>query len=145
MATEGTEPAFGLPPESRGEAPALGRMVGRRVVVVGAGQTDYGIPDQPVGNGRALSLLLAREGAKVVAVDSNTAAADATVELIEAAGGDATAVTADVAEPGDVDAMVEARARAGSEASTASRTTSGFRESPGSRRRRRRRGTAPSP
>jgi len=82
-------------------------MVGRRVVVVGAGQTDYGIPDQPVGNGRAISLLLAREGARVVAADCNAAAADTTVELIEAAGGDATAVTADVSDPGDVDAMVE--------------------------------------
>ena len=30
-----------------------------------------------------------------------------TVELIEAAGGDATAVTADVADPGAVDAMIE--------------------------------------
>jgi NAD(P)-dependent dehydrogenase (short-subunit alcohol dehydrogenase family) len=108
MATgEATGPIFELPPESRGEAPGRGRMVGRRVVVVGAGQTDYGIPDQPVGNGRAISLLLAAEGAKVVAVDCNGSAAETTVELIRAAGGDATAVIADVADPGDVEAMVE--------------------------------------
>jgi NAD(P)-dependent dehydrogenase (short-subunit alcohol dehydrogenase family) len=76
-------------------------------VVVGAGQTDFKIPKQPVGNGRAISLLLAREGAKVVAVDCNASAADATVELIKAAGGDATAVIADVADPRNVEEMVE--------------------------------------
>ena len=97
----------GLPPESSGEAPGRGRMVGRRVVVVGAGQTDYGIPNQPVGNGRAISLLLAREGASVVAVDRNASAAERTAALIEAAGGAATAVVADVAEPRDVEEMID--------------------------------------
>jgi NAD(P)-dependent dehydrogenase (short-subunit alcohol dehydrogenase family) len=82
-------------------------MVGRRVVVVGAGQTDFNIPNQPVGNGRAISLLLAREGARVVAVDCNASAAEATVELIKAAGGDATALVADVADPRDIEEMVE--------------------------------------
>ena len=82
-------------------------MVGRRVVVVGAGQTDYGIPDQPVGNGRALALLLAREGARVVAVDCNAPAADETVAQIRSAGGDAAAVVADVANPRDVEQMIE--------------------------------------
>jgi NAD(P)-dependent dehydrogenase (short-subunit alcohol dehydrogenase family) len=82
-------------------------MVGRRVMVIGAGQTDYKIPNQPVGNGRAISLLLAREGAKVVAVDCNASAADDTVELVKAAGGSATAVIADVADPHEVTEMVE--------------------------------------
>jgi NAD(P)-dependent dehydrogenase (short-subunit alcohol dehydrogenase family) len=81
-------------------------MVGRRVVVVGGGQTDFGIPDQPVGNGRAISVLLAREGARVVAVDRNAAAADDTVALIESEGGKATAVVADVADPQALDDMV---------------------------------------
>ena len=95
-----------LPPESRGEAPGRGRMAGRRVVVVGAGQTDFGIPDPPLGNGRAMALLLAREGARVVAVDRNKAAADETVARIQAEGGDATAIVADVADPQAIDAMV---------------------------------------
>lgn len=82
-------------------------MNGRRVVVVGAGQTDYGVKDQPIGNGRAIALLLAREGARVVAADRDSDAAKATVELITAAGGEATAVVADVAEPNDVEAMIE--------------------------------------
>ena len=107
MATADEVPVrFELTAESRGEAPGRGRMVGRRVVVVGAGQTDYGVPNQPVGNGRAIALLLAREGAKVAAVDRNGTAADVTVELIKNAGGDATAVIADVADPRDVDDMV---------------------------------------
>ncbi len=105
MADE-TMPPFELAPESRGEAPGRGRMAGRRVMVVGAGQTDYGIPDQPIGNGRAISLLLAREGATVAAVDCNPTAADETVALVTASGGEATAVVADVAQPDDVEAMV---------------------------------------
>jgi NAD(P)-dependent dehydrogenase (short-subunit alcohol dehydrogenase family) len=86
-------------------------MAGRRVVVVGAGQSDFGVPNQPVGNGRAISLLLAREGARVVAVDRNASSAEATVELIRKAGGDATAVIADVADPRQIEEMVE-RSRA---------------------------------
>jgi len=96
-----------LPLESRGEAPGHGRMGGRRVVVVGAGQTDFHIEDQPVGNGRAISILLAREGAKVVAVDSNKSAADATVDLITAAGGEASAVVADVGDPQAIEEMID--------------------------------------
>jgi NAD(P)-dependent dehydrogenase (short-subunit alcohol dehydrogenase family) len=99
-----------LPPESRGEAPSRGRMLGRRVIVVGAGQTDFQLEDQPIGNGRAISLLLAREGAHVVAVDSNEAAADGTVELISSAGGQATSVIADVADPASIEEMID-RAR----------------------------------
>jgi NAD(P)-dependent dehydrogenase (short-subunit alcohol dehydrogenase family) len=97
------EGAHPLPPESLGEAPAHGRMAGRRVVVLGAGQTDYGLDEQPVGNGRAISLLLAREGAKVAAIDRDDAAARGTAELITGAGGEATAVVADVAEPAAVE------------------------------------------
>src|SRR6476620_11437747 len=96
-----------LSPESRGTAPGRGRMAGRRVVVVGAGQTDYTLEDQPIGNGRAISILLAREGARIVAVDRDAAAAARTVELICKAGGEALAVVADVAEPAAADDMVE--------------------------------------
>jgi NAD(P)-dependent dehydrogenase (short-subunit alcohol dehydrogenase family) len=95
-----------LPPESRGEAPGRGRMVGRRVVVIGAGQTDYDVPDQPIGNGRATAVLAAREGARVVAVDRDAAAAEGTVELIRSGGGEAIAVVADVADPDAVEAMI---------------------------------------
>jgi NAD(P)-dependent dehydrogenase (short-subunit alcohol dehydrogenase family) len=81
-------------------------MAGRRVLVVGAGQTDYGIEDQPIGNGRAIAILLAREGAKVVAADYDQAAADGTVELIGGAGDIAMTVVADVRDPDAVESMV---------------------------------------
>jgi NAD(P)-dependent dehydrogenase (short-subunit alcohol dehydrogenase family) len=81
-------------------------MVGRRVIVVGGGQTDFGIPDQPIGNGRAISILLAREGAKVVVVDVNEDAAATTVGRIWTEDGDAVHVLADVADPDAVEKMV---------------------------------------
>jgi len=42
-----------------------GRLDGRRVLIVGAGQQDYGMEDPPTGNGRAMSVLFAGEGAAV--------------------------------------------------------------------------------
>ena len=42
-----------LTSQALGVAPGRSRMVGRRVVVVGAGQTDFQLDDQPIGNGRA--------------------------------------------------------------------------------------------
>lgn len=82
-------------------------MVGRRVVVVGAGQSDYHMDDQPIGIGRAISVLLAREGARVVAVDRNQSAAQETVDLVRAAGGDAAVVVADVARPSSIEKMID--------------------------------------
>src|SRR4051794_13976604 len=97
-----TMPVVELPPESRGEAPGRGRMEGRRVLVVGGGQTDWGVDDAPIGNGRAMSVLLAREGARVAVADREAAAAEATVDVIKAEGGGANTVVADVAVPADV-------------------------------------------
>jgi len=48
------------------------------------------------GIGRQTSLLFAREGAAVTAVDIDAASAKETARLIEKEGGRATAVTADV-------------------------------------------------
>ena len=61
-------------------------MEGRRVVIIGAGQTDFELEDQPIGNGRALALLLAREGAHVMAVDRDEASVNDTVQLIRSEG-----------------------------------------------------------
>jgi NAD(P)-dependent dehydrogenase (short-subunit alcohol dehydrogenase family)/uncharacterized protein (DUF1330 family) len=100
---KGTE---GLASEACGTAPGRGRMTGRRVVVVGAGQTDFQLQDQPIGNGRALAILLAREGAHVVVVDHDEASAEGTVDLIRAEGGLADLQVADVAEPESITAMI---------------------------------------
>lgn len=72
-------------------------LSGKVVVVVGAGQS----PGPGLGNGRAISILAARHGAEVVAVDLNPAAAKETVEMIATEGGKAYAVEADVAEKDD--------------------------------------------
>lgn len=72
-------------------------LSGEVVVVVGAGQS----PGPGMGNGRAISLLAARHGAEVVAVDLNPAAAKETVEMILAEGGNACAIEADVADKDD--------------------------------------------
>ncbi len=58
------------------------------------------------GIGRATCQLLAREGARVVVADLNEANASETVQLIEAAGGDAMSVPCDVSRAAQVEALV---------------------------------------
>jgi NAD(P)-dependent dehydrogenase (short-subunit alcohol dehydrogenase family) len=95
------------PPESKGEAPGRGRMKNRRVLVAGGGQMEIGETDTPVGNGRAISILCAREGAAVAVADRDAASAAATVEAIAKQGGTAHAITADVTKEADIARMVE--------------------------------------
>src|SRR2546428_1018868 len=100
-----------LSPESKGEAPGRGRLQGRRVLVVGGGQRTFDAATDPVGNGRAMSLLFAREGAQVAVADVNFASAEDTVGRIKAEGGRAFAIAADVTIEADVKRMIdEARA-----------------------------------
>jgi NAD(P)-dependent dehydrogenase (short-subunit alcohol dehydrogenase family) len=101
-----------LPPESLGTAPARGRLVGRRVLIVGAGQNDHGEADPPIGNGRAMAMLFAREGARVAVADRDRASAEATTARITAEGGHAVTVIADMAKPTDPEAMVTEAAAA---------------------------------
>ena len=54
------------------------------------------IPDAPVGNGRAIAVRAAREGASVVCVDRDEAAVEETWRLITEEGGKAAIVVADV-------------------------------------------------
>lgn len=58
------------------------------------------------GIGRAIALRLAAEGAAVVVSDVNDAAGAETVSMIEAAGGRAACTHANVAEAGEVEALV---------------------------------------
>ena len=60
------------------------------------------------GIGRESALLFAREGAQIVVCDVNEAAGKETVGMIEAAGGGATFVQADVSKSADVQAMIKA-------------------------------------
>jgi NAD(P)-dependent dehydrogenase (short-subunit alcohol dehydrogenase family) len=93
--------------ESLGEAPGRGRLAGRSILVVGGGQRTFDAATDPVGNGRAMCRLFAREGAHVAVADKARASAEETVQLIAADGGRALAVEADVTQPADVTRMVD--------------------------------------
>ena len=101
MSEDQTRP---MPAESRGEAPGRDRLKGRRILVVGGGQDARGLEDAPVGNGHAMSILFAREGAKVAVADWNYVSAEDTVAMISGPG--AIALEANVAIPSDIDVMV---------------------------------------
>ncbi|CAN5805012.1 SDR family NAD(P)-dependent oxidoreductase [soil metagenome] len=86
------------------------RLKGKTALVVGAGQT----PGETIGNGRAMSILFAREGAQVLCVDRVAERAEETAAMIVAEGGLATAFTANVTKADEVAAMIEeAKARLG--------------------------------
>jgi NAD(P)-dependent dehydrogenase (short-subunit alcohol dehydrogenase family) len=72
------------------------RLAGKVALITGAGG----------GIGREASLLFAREGAKVVAVDLDEGAAKETATQVVDAGGDATAVAADVSKDADCASMI---------------------------------------
>jgi NAD(P)-dependent dehydrogenase (short-subunit alcohol dehydrogenase family) len=100
--------------ESRGEAPGRQRLAGRRILIVGGGQRVLDPETDPVGNGRAMSLLFAREGARVAVADMNAASAQETVNIIVREDGKASVIQADISRPGDVERMVaEAEAALG--------------------------------
>ena len=78
-----------------------GRLAGKAVVVIGAGQT----PGDTIGNGRAISLLFAREGARVLCADRILDRAEETSAMIRAEGGEALAVAIDVTRPAECEAL----------------------------------------
>ena len=96
-----------LSPEATGEAPARHRLADRRVLVVGAGTRPSADADAPLGNGRAIAVLAAREGAAVACADIDSDAAATTLALAENEGGKAVAITADAADEEQCIAMVE--------------------------------------
>ena len=92
------------PNESAGTAPGRGRLSGRRILVVGGGQMDIGEADTPIGNGRAMCALFAREGAMVAVADRDAKASETTVALCE---GRAFAIVADVTKESDIARMLD--------------------------------------
>jgi NAD(P)-dependent dehydrogenase (short-subunit alcohol dehydrogenase family) len=81
----------------------MDRLKGKIAMVVGAGSIGPGW-----GNGKATAVTFAREGAAVLCVDRNGAAAEETVGIIKGEGGNATAFTADVSRASEIEAMVDA-------------------------------------
>ncbi len=74
------------------------RLPGRRILVVGAGTRSSDDPDAPMGNGRAISVLAAREGATVACADRDEDAARETSRLIDESGGKAPVIVGDVTD-----------------------------------------------
>jgi NAD(P)-dependent dehydrogenase (short-subunit alcohol dehydrogenase family) len=80
-----------IPPESSM------KLENKIAIITGAGS----------GMGRAASILFAKEGAKIAAIDINGDAAEDTAKRIKAEGGNAFALRADVSKAADTVAMVE--------------------------------------
>ncbi|WP_108663759.1 SDR family NAD(P)-dependent oxidoreductase [Acuticoccus kandeliae] len=78
------------------------RLKDRIALVFGAGSVGEGW-----GNGKAAAAAYAREGAKVVCVDLNADAAEATRAIIEGEGGEAIALSADVTDAASIKAAVD--------------------------------------
>ncbi|KAH8700160.1 putative short-chain type dehydrogenase [Talaromyces proteolyticus] len=78
-------------------------LLGKVVLVTGAGSAD-----DDIGNGRAIAILCAEDGASVVCVDRELSAAERTVAMITSEGkGAAMAVDGDVSCEGDCRRIVE--------------------------------------
>jgi NAD(P)-dependent dehydrogenase (short-subunit alcohol dehydrogenase family) len=88
------------------------RFGGCTVLVVGGGQAGGPATDL-LGNGRAICLALAAEGASVVCADRDLVAARQTVTDAQARGGRASALQADIGNPEEVLAMFAALADRG--------------------------------
>ena len=81
----------------------MSRMVGQKAVVVGGGQQE----GDTYGNGRAIAVTLAREGAEVFVIDHRLDRAQATVDEIVGTGGVAHAHEADVSFGSDCANLIE--------------------------------------
>ena len=80
-----------------------GRLDGKVALITGAGSVGPGW-----GNGRATAVLFAREGARVIALDRDPAAAEATREIIASEGGVCAVETADVTDGAQVARVIPA-------------------------------------
>jgi NAD(P)-dependent dehydrogenase (short-subunit alcohol dehydrogenase family) len=80
------------------------RLKDKVAIVVGAGQTS----GDTIGNGRATAILFARDGARVMLVDHRRDSARETASMIEAEGGTATVLDADVTREEECREMADA-------------------------------------
>ena len=101
------DPSIAIFPETLGKASHGERLKGRKILVVGGGQRDQADEDKSIGNGRAMSVLFAREGATVVVLDYNKRAADDTVAHIESEGGKAMPYEFDVRDKDNIPKAVD--------------------------------------
>ncbi|MCX7154798.1 MAG: SDR family oxidoreductase [Proteobacteria bacterium] len=80
-----------------------GRLAGKVAIVTGAGSVGPGW-----GNGRAMAVRFAEEGAKVFACDRDLVRLEETVARVEAAGGTLIVHSCDVTDSASIQAMVAA-------------------------------------
>ena len=83
------------------------RLADARVLVVGAGTQPSTDPDAPIGNGRAIAVRCAQEGATVICADRDASLAAETARLVVDAGGQASVVVGDVSSPEGCAAIVD--------------------------------------
>ena len=69
------------------------RLLNKRIAIIGAGSCGKG-----VGNGKAMAILFAEQGGKVLCIDSDPKAAHETVEEILKSGGDAAMLNIDITD-----------------------------------------------
>lgn len=87
-----------------------GRLAGKTAIISGAGQT----PGETLGNGRAMALLFAKEGARLLCTDRILERAEETAAMVVKEGGQASALKCDITKSAEVAAMVaEAKDRLG--------------------------------
>lgn len=79
------------------QTPTLGRVAGKRMIITGAG----------AGIGRAAARRFAAEGARVGLIDIDSDAGEAVRREIEAVGGDALVLVADVSDEAQIERAVE--------------------------------------
>jgi NAD(P)-dependent dehydrogenase (short-subunit alcohol dehydrogenase family) len=82
-----------------------GRLEGKVAIVTGAGATGSG---DFVGIGQAISILFARNGAKVLLVDRNQQNAETTLATIKEEGGEASLFVGDVTNNADCQGIAQA-------------------------------------
>ena len=80
-----------------------GRLDGKVGIVTGAGSRGPG-----VGTGKAIAVIFAREGCRVLLADAVIDGAEETLASIRAEGGEASATQVDVTQSGECHQMVEA-------------------------------------
>ncbi|TDJ71205.1 MAG: SDR family oxidoreductase [Proteobacteria bacterium] len=81
----------------------MSRLKGKTAIIFGGGQID----GETIGNGRATSIVFAREGAHMLIADRSLEAAEETKRQIEAEGGHAITVEADVTCEADCKAVAQ--------------------------------------
>ena len=81
------------------------RLEGKVAIVTGGGEREAG---PRIGTGKAMSILFAREGARILVVDRVLQNAEATVAAIREEGGEASVFEADVTRAEDCQGVAEA-------------------------------------